>query len=171
MATTSDVFISYADDTQPLAEELTKAFETRGIQAWVAFKDLQPGQNWRDELDRAVEQAQWLLILAGPDNRTAPRQEAEWQAALTSAWADSNKKMVPVVVGGSATPAFLRRWPPLMVDPAAEPGTWTRRVLDVIQSGANRPLRGLTPEEKWEREQRLTEIGKAAEELAKGLRG
>jgi hypothetical protein len=44
MATESDVFISYAADTKPLAEQLTQALQTQGFHAWVDFKDLRPGQ-------------------------------------------------------------------------------------------------------------------------------
>jgi hypothetical protein len=36
----TDVFISYATDTQPAAEELTRALEQNGIHAWAGFKDL-----------------------------------------------------------------------------------------------------------------------------------
>ena len=51
MATGTNVFISYASDTKPLAEELTRALESQGIEPWVDFKDLQPGQRRREELE------------------------------------------------------------------------------------------------------------------------
>ena len=54
MASGSSVFISYAADTKPLAEELTRALENQGIEAWVDFKNLRPGQRWKDELERAL---------------------------------------------------------------------------------------------------------------------
>lgn len=47
MATGTNVFISYASDTKPLAEELARALESQGIEPWVDFKDLQPGQRLR----------------------------------------------------------------------------------------------------------------------------
>src|SRR6266446_6666256 len=62
-ATNPNVFISYASDTKPLAEELTRALESQGIEPWVDFKDLQPGQRWREELERAIDAAQWFVIL------------------------------------------------------------------------------------------------------------
>jgi len=57
MATGTNIFISYASDTKPLAEELTRALESQGIEPWVDFKDLQPGQRWREELERAIDAA------------------------------------------------------------------------------------------------------------------
>jgi len=49
------VFISYARDTKPLAESLARALEERGISSWAGFKDLQPGQRWREEVERALK--------------------------------------------------------------------------------------------------------------------
>ncbi len=56
------MFISYAAETKPLGEVLTGALESQGIEAWVDFKDLVPGQRWKDQLDRAVGAARYMLI-------------------------------------------------------------------------------------------------------------
>lgn len=167
MATNSDIFISYASDTKPLAEELTTALQSQGIQAWVDFKDLRPGQRWKDELERAIEKAHWVLFLIRPNSRATALQEAEWSAVLTNAWADSEKKLLPVVVGGTEPPPFLRNWVAITVDPETEPATWTRHVLDALRSTRNGIVHDLTPRDRRERDERLTEIGKAAAELRK----
>lgn len=167
MGRTSEVFISYATDTKPLAEELTRALQSQGIEAWVAFKDLHPGQRWKDELERAVENARWVLVLVGPNSRATAWQEAEWSTALAKTWADSDKRMLPVVVGATEPPPFLRKWVPVRVDPVAEPATWTQRVLDALRSARNRAVHDLAPRDRRERDERLTEISKAAEELRK----
>src|SRR5579871_6723128 len=78
----ANVFISYSSDTKRRAEELTSALEGQGIEPWVDFKDLHPGQRWKDELERAIDAAQWLVILVGPEGRTSRWQEAEWSTAL-----------------------------------------------------------------------------------------
>ncbi len=91
MLSESDVFISYATDTKPEAEELARALERHGIQAWADFKDLRPGQRWQEEIERAVESADLFLILVGRHSSATPRLEAEWRAALANAWSDSQK--------------------------------------------------------------------------------
>src|SRR5215467_12218559 len=99
MVSGTNVFISYASDMKRLAEELTRALESQGLEPWVDFKDLHPGQRWKEELERAVDWAQWFIILVGSDSRATPWQEAEWSAALARTWADREKKLLPVVFG------------------------------------------------------------------------
>jgi hypothetical protein len=164
MATDSDVFISYAADTKPLAEELARALQRQGMESWAAFKDLQPGQNILEELERAIATSRWLLFVIGPNSLASRWQEAEWRAALASSWEHSEKKMLPVVVGGAEPPPFLRNWVSLNVDPATEPVVWTHHVLDVLRSAGNRTA-ALSPKDQHERQLRMAEIGKAAEAL------
>jgi hypothetical protein len=69
-----------------LAEEFTRTLQSQGIQALAAFKDLQPGQNLREELERAIDSCRWLLFVLGPNSLASRWQEAEWRAALASSW-------------------------------------------------------------------------------------
>src|SRR6266567_8952428 len=165
MATSTNVFISYASDTKPLAEELTRALESQGIEPWVDFKDLQPGQRWREELERAIDAAQWFVILVGSKSRATPWQEAEWSAALASSWADREKKLLPVVFGEGDPPPFLRNWVSLRIDPEREASTWTRHVLGALRNLRNEVVQD--PQGREERHERLNEVRKAAEELRK----
>lgn len=167
MKNESDVFISYATDTRPLAEELTQALQDHGFQAWADFKDLQPGQLWHDEIDRALDRAGWFLILVSPTSYATSWQEAEWRAALTKVWSDSEKRLIPVLVGGTEPPPFLRSWVSLKVDPAAEPATWTSRVLQALRSARNEAVHGLSDKDLGRRQLRLDEISRAAQELGK----
>jgi hypothetical protein len=168
MASGSSVFISYAADTKPLAEELTRALESQGIEAWVDFKDLRPGQRWKDELERAIGAARWVLILVGSGNRATAWQEAEWSAALTRTWGDSDKKLLPVIFGQTEPPPFLRNWVSLRVDPDKEPTTWTRHVLDALRSVRNEAVHGVSVKNRHERRKRLDEMSEAAKGLRKG---
>ena len=166
MATPS-VLISNTSGTRHLVEELTQALLDKGIQAWAGFKDLQYGQQWQVELERAIENAEVFLFLVDPQSRATPWQEAEWQFMLTKAWTNSGKRVIPVVLGSSEPPPFLRNWVSLNVDPTAEPLTWTRRVVDAVESTHSPSVRGLTPKSRRERAKRLSEIGKAVKALDK----
>jgi hypothetical protein len=165
MATDRNVFISYASDTKPLAEELTRALESHGIEPWVDFKDLQPGQRRREEVERAIDAAQWIVILVRPDSRATPWQEAEWGAALAGTWADSDKKLLPIIFGQSDPPPFLRYWVPLKIDPDAERSTWTSLVLDTLGNIHDDRFQGRSPANREERIKRFEKIQAAAEEL------
>lgn len=167
MATESDVFISYAADTKPLAEQLTQALQTQGFHAWADFKDLRPGQVWQDEIERALDNAKSFLILVSPSSRASSWQEIEWRAALAKVWSDSDKRMIPVVVGGTEPPPFLRNWVSLMVDPAAEPANWTRHVISALLSAPSEPAPAQIERNRLERLRRFDEISRMAERLGR----
>ena len=159
------VFISYASDTKPLAEELTQVLLKEGIHAWVDFKDLKPGQQWKAELENAIDAAQSFLILVGSESRGTPWQETEWRSMLTKAWTDSSKRLLPIVVGSSEPPPFLRNWVSLKIDPTAEPKTWTHRVVDALESIEPSTIDHLPAKSRREREERLAEMGRAIDAL------
>jgi len=171
MASGANVFISYASDTKPLAEELTKALESQGMEPWVDFKDLHPGQRWREELEHALDAAEWYVILVRPGSRATQWQEAEWAAALAHTWTDSKKKLLPVVLGANDPPPFLRIWVSLRIDPEVEASTWTRDVLDALRNLRNEVARGMDPRSREQRQRRFDELTKAAEELRREQSG
>jgi nucleotide-binding universal stress UspA family protein len=164
MASAANVFISYASDTKPLAEELTKELESQGIEPWVDFKDLHPGQRWSEELERAIEEAQWVLVLVGSDSRATPWQEAEWRAVLAHTWVHREKRLLPIVFGQDDPPPFLRNWVALRVNPDTEASTWTRKVIDVLRNLRKEPVHP-GQKSREERQKRLEEIQQAAEGL------
>src|SRR5690348_69099 len=123
MGTGANVFISYAADTKPLAQQLTKELESRGLEPWVDFKDLHPGQRWRDELERAIDEAHWLLILVGSGSRATLWQEVECSALLARTWENRDKQLLPIVFGNEDPPPFLRNWVALRVNPGTEAST------------------------------------------------
>jgi hypothetical protein len=167
MASGTNVFISYASDTKRWAEELTRALKSQGMEPWVDFKDLHPGQRWREQLERAIDASEMLVILVGSGSRATPWQEAEWSAALTGTWADREKKLLPVIFGEGDPPPFLRNWVSLRIDPESEAATWTRDVLDALRSLRNKAVHSTGPQNREERQERLDEVRKAAEELRK----
>jgi hypothetical protein len=77
--------------------------------------------------------------------------------------------VIPILFGDGDSPAFLRSWVPLRVDPAAEPAKWTLRVLDALRS--QRKPAALSAADRREREERLEQIKRAAEEQKRAESG
>src|SRR5689334_1418102 len=130
----SDVFISYSKDARTFAEELSAVLEQKGWSTWTDLK-LLPGQRWFDELEAALNNARYYLILIGPSSHEKPvgeRQEREWQSAAVSAWKNSDRKLIPIIFGQLEPPPLLREWVPLRIDPSAESSTWTSKVLSAL---------------------------------------
>jgi hypothetical protein len=168
MAANANVFISYASDTKPLAEELTRDLERQGIEPWVDFKDLQPGQRASEELQRAIDRAAWFVVLVGSKSRTTPWLEAEWSAVLARTWESEDKRLLPVVFGDGPLPPFLRNWVALRVNPETEASTWTRKVLDVLRSVRSASVAHDAGKRSKELQRRLQELSYAAEALREG---
>jgi len=72
------------------------------------------------------------------------------------------KSAIPILFGDGDSPAFLRSWVPLRVDPSSDPAKWTLRVLDALRS-QHKPA-ALSAPGRREREQRLEDLASAAEE-------
>ena len=168
MSDSYTVFISHTWDTKPLAEELANALENQGIESWVDFKNLRPGQVWREELDRAIDSARYFVFLLTPESRATPWQEHEWSAALERFWGNDDKKLLPVIFGNSDSPPFLRDWVPLRVDPRTDASVWTREVVDVLQDFRNHAVHGLDSRNRAERQRRFAELRTTAEQLREG---
>jgi hypothetical protein len=116
-----------------------------------------------DEVEYALDKANWYLILVSPDSYATPGEEAEWRAVLAKAWSNSDKRLVPVLVGGSDPPPFLRQWVSLRIDPEAKPENWTSQVLQVLRSAREPVEFGLATRDRQERERRLDEMARAVE--------
>ncbi len=165
MATNASVFISYASDAKQQAEELTRDLERQGIDPWVDFKDLQPGQRVSEELQSAIDRAAWFVFLVGSKSRTTPWLEAEWSAALARTWESEDKRLLPIVFGDGQLPPFLRNWVALRVNPDTEGSTWTRKVLDVLRSVRSASAAHDAGKGSKEFQRRLEELSLAAKAL------
>lgn len=65
-----NIFISYSLADKKYRDELVKHLEKTGITAqfniW-SDKDILPGENWENEIQRALEKAEIILLLVSPD--------------------------------------------------------------------------------------------------------
>src|ERR1700687_5938560 len=64
-----DVFISHATEDQATAADVCALLEARGIQCWIAPRDVAPGKVWDEAILDAIESASaFLLILSKAAN-------------------------------------------------------------------------------------------------------
>lgn len=56
------VFLCHASADKPAVQELYHRLENDGVDAWLDSEDLIPGQNWRVEIPRAVENSDIVLV-------------------------------------------------------------------------------------------------------------
>lgn len=87
-----DVFISYASPDENLASQIKEAVEKAGGKAFLAPKDLTPGEDFADEIRTALRTSRELWLLVSPASLKSDWVLSEWGAA----WA-LGKKIVPIL--------------------------------------------------------------------------
>jgi hypothetical protein len=56
-------FISYSRYEVTFGENLARELEKRGLEPWMDFRNLIPGQPWQDQLDAAVNNTGTMVII------------------------------------------------------------------------------------------------------------
>ena len=60
---TGHVFISHASENRDEANELVALIEAKGMQAWIAPRDVRPGFDYSEELQHALENCAAFVVL------------------------------------------------------------------------------------------------------------
>lgn len=56
-------FISYADADETIAIDLVKHLESAGCPCWIAFRDVDPGDDYRASITRAMDEIAFLVLV------------------------------------------------------------------------------------------------------------
>jgi len=166
--TPSDVFISYSTDARPWAEKLSESLESKGVSTWTDFKSIRPGERWLEEIQRALDDARYFLLVVGPRNAIGEWQDREWQGALQRTWTDPNKRIIPVLIHDATPPSFLKDWGSVRMQQGKSESTWIDRVYDAIRGTGPRgrsvpPKQSAKPGKAFR--SRLEEIESVAKQL------
>lgn len=60
------VFVSYARENQDSARRLYRDLLSSGVDAWLDCEKLLPGQRWEQEIERAIRQSDYFVLLLSP---------------------------------------------------------------------------------------------------------
>ena len=74
------VFISYSRKDFYFAESLAFHLDREGIPTWLDANHLAPGGDWAAEIDRALDEAQALVLVLTSDSMRSEYVRREWQA-------------------------------------------------------------------------------------------
>jgi hypothetical protein len=58
-----NVFISYSDADRELAEDLKEALTDHGLDVWLVYHEVMPGDNWLHKVGNALENADAIVAL------------------------------------------------------------------------------------------------------------
>ncbi len=76
------VFISYSRKDFYFAESLAFHLEKRGIASWLDANHLSPGGEWSVEIERALDEAKIVILVASPASVRSTYVQREWKRAL-----------------------------------------------------------------------------------------
>ena len=85
------IFISHSSKDQKVAQTICTALETRGLTCWVYSRNIQPGQNFQEQIVRAIRAAK-IMVLVFTANANSSN-EIKKELALAS---QNNLVVIPV---------------------------------------------------------------------------
>jgi hypothetical protein len=103
------IFISYAHADSEAANRIADALRSVELQVWVDASSLQPGQNWVAEIEHALEEAGYLLVLLSSTSVDSQWVQREWTSMLTRQLGGRNGGVViPLRLEDVQPPTLLR---------------------------------------------------------------
>jgi hypothetical protein len=111
------IFITYSSKDQKVARSICSALENRGLRCWISSRDIKPGQNFQEQIVKAIRAAKiMVLVFTAHANNS---NEIKKELALAS---QNNLIVIPVRIEDVApNDAFAyelatRRWIDLFDD-------------------------------------------------------
>lgn len=127
------VFISYAHKDYEAARRIADELRKVELQVWRDASSLQPGQNWVAEIERALEEAGYLLVLLSRASMASQWVEREWTSMLTRQLGGKNGGVViPLRLEDVQPPTLLQPFQYVDLFPEFEAGV--RRVVGFLLS-------------------------------------
>ena len=133
------IFITYSSKDQKVARTICTALENRGLACWISFRNVKPGQNYQEQIVKAIRTAKIMVLVFTANANNS--NEIKKELALAS---QHNLIVIPVRIE-DVTPseAFAyefatRQWIDLF-------GDWEdsiTRLVEMIAAAINEPQSG-----------------------------
>ena len=78
------VFISHGSEDSQDADALADFIESRGMRAWIAPRDVRPGQDYSEQLQEALESCAAFVVLVTDKANKSPYVRAETEMAFSN---------------------------------------------------------------------------------------
>jgi hypothetical protein len=97
------IFLSYSRRDLEVANRLTTALEQAGHEVWIDRQDIQTGTDWQDAIVRAIQDAEYFVLLLSANSVISPDVHKE----LTLADRE-RKRILPVLLHGVDVPRSMQ---------------------------------------------------------------
>src|SRR5258708_40195274 len=106
------VFLCHSSGDKHIVRDLYCRLKTDGFAPWLDEKELLPGQNWREEIPKAVRSSDVVIVCLSKDFHSAGYRQKEVRLALEVA--DEQPEgaifLIPVKLEESEVPTGLGHW-------------------------------------------------------------
>ncbi len=105
------IFISHASADDAFVAELRTALESYKLPVWVDSRNLRAGNKLAPEIEKAIEQARYFLVVLSPDTVNSPwvRREIKKALEVEQDRQAEGYRVIPLLLPG-ITPAALGTW-------------------------------------------------------------
>jgi hypothetical protein len=111
------VYISHSRQNGSAALRLSEALEGRLVKTWLDLRQPFTGADWNAQIVEAIHKADAFVFLIGPPGPNDSLQQLEWQQVVEEEYyLDSDKALIPVVIGPAEIPGFLSSRKQIAVD-------------------------------------------------------
>jgi len=76
------VFISYSTDDSVFADLVKLKLNAANIDVWMDQDKLNPGEEWRNEIDLGIDNADALILIITPESCNSSYVTYEWAYAI-----------------------------------------------------------------------------------------
>ena len=77
------VFLSYSTADRPLAEDLSRRLESKGVPVWIAPRDIPPGSDYSEAIEDALETSSAVVALVSAGANASRHVKAEIEIAFS----------------------------------------------------------------------------------------
>jgi hypothetical protein len=123
----NNIFLSYSMHDSKWARDLATVLKKEGLHVW-SDAEISPGENWADEIGRALSDANAMVVLISPDAVGSRWVQKEIDFALSQQ--RFKNRLIPVVVRPTkGIPWILEKQQPIIVAPRKRTAAF-RQVAD-----------------------------------------
>jgi hypothetical protein len=100
----STIFFSYSRSDSEFAIKLAKDLREKNVNLWIDQLDIMPGLRWDAEIEKALAQSHYLLVILSPKAVSSENVMDEVAYAL-----EEGKRIIPIVIIPCTIPFRIRR--------------------------------------------------------------
>jgi hypothetical protein len=103
----SNVFLSYSHSDSQIVNKIANNLQEEGIDIWFDRQDLLGGQDWQDQIEKALTEAAFVLVFISAKSLESEWVQAEYRAAFVRQQKTGGTRLIPVLLQKVVLPKFL----------------------------------------------------------------